>query len=146
MTNQPQQSFDQWCILELFGRQVIAGRVTEQVIGGCSFIRVDIPEINERLAFTRFYGQGAIYAMTPVSEEVARITLKRFTPEPVNVYVPELKLLEAKHEEIEDEEDETDGHDPSEKSETCGCMYCNCMNETEHGETCSDCLQGAHQG
>ena len=96
MTDQPQQqSFDQWCILELFGRQVIAGRVTEQVIGGCSFIRVDVPEIDSRAAFTRFYGQGAIYAMTPVSEEAARLALKRFEPEPVNVYVPELRQLSA---------------------------------------------------
>jgi hypothetical protein len=72
MTDQPQQqSFDQWCILELFGRQVIAGRVTEQVIGGCSFIRVDVPECNGTPQFTRFYGNGAIYAMTPVSEEAA---------------------------------------------------------------------------
>jgi hypothetical protein len=94
MTDQPQQqSFDQWCILELFGRQVIAGRVTEQVIGGCSFIRVDVPECNGTPQFTRLYGNGAIYAMTPVSEEAARVALKRFRPDPVNVYVPELRQL-----------------------------------------------------
>lgn len=93
MTDQQQKAFDQWCIVELFGRQVIAGRVTEQVIGGCSFVRVDVPEIEDRPAFTRFYGQGAIYAMTPVSEEAARIALKRFQPEPVNVYVPDLRQL-----------------------------------------------------
>ena len=95
MTDQSQPSFDQWCILELFGRQVIAGRVTEQVIGGCSFIRIDVPEIDLQPAFTRFYGQGAIYAVTPVSEEAARIALKQFRPEPVNVYVPELRFLRA---------------------------------------------------
>jgi hypothetical protein len=88
-----QQTFDQWCIVELFGRQVIAGQVTEQVIGGCSFIRVYVPETEKQPAFTRFYGQGAIYAMTPVSEEVARVALKRFSPAPVNVYVPELQSL-----------------------------------------------------
>lgn len=93
MSDKSPQSFDQWCIVELFGRQVIAGRVTEQVIGGCSFVRVDVPEIEDRPAFTRFYGQGAIYAMTPVSEEAARIALKRFQPEPVNVYVPDLRQL-----------------------------------------------------
>jgi hypothetical protein len=93
MTDQSSPSFDQWCIVELFGRQVIAGRVTEQTIGGCSFIRVDVPEMDEREAFTRFYGQGAIYAMTPVSEAVAKIALRRFQPDPVNVYVPELQQL-----------------------------------------------------
>ncbi|RJX17557.1 MAG: acetyltransferase [Desulforudis sp.] len=95
MNEKSQEAFDQWCIMELFGRQVIAGRVTEQVIGGCSFIRVDVPENNGNAAFTRFYGQGAIYAMTPVSEEVARLALKRFQPAPVNVYVPELRQLAA---------------------------------------------------
>jgi hypothetical protein len=104
MTDQPQQqSFDQWCILELFGRQVIAGRVTEQVIGGCSFIRVDVPECNGTPQFTRFYGNGAIYAMTPVSEEAARIALRRFRPDPVNVYVPELRQLAGGEMEIDDD-------------------------------------------
>ena len=89
------QTFDQWCIVEIMGRQVIAGRVTEQVIGGTAFIRVDVPEVDDEPAFTRFYGSSAIYAMTPVSEEVARVALKRFRPEPVNVYVPELRQLTA---------------------------------------------------
>jgi len=104
MTDQSQTAFDQWCILELFGRQVIAGQVTEQVIGGCSFIRIDVPETENQPAFTRFYGQGAIYAMTPVSEEAARIALKQFRPEPVNVYVPELKQLKARDEDFNDDD------------------------------------------
>ncbi len=105
---QPQPTFDQWCILELFGRQVIAGRVTEQVIGGCSFIRVDVPQMDGRAAFTRFYGQGAIYAMTPVSEEAARVALKRFEPEPVNVYVPELRQLAAGRNGLDDDDEDDD--------------------------------------
>ena len=105
MTDQSSPSFDQWCIVELFGRQVIAGRVTEQTIGGCSFIRVDVPEMEEREAFTRFYGQGAIYAMTPVSEAVARMALRRFRPEPVNVYVPEIQQLASRNPEMDDDDE-----------------------------------------
>lgn len=105
MTDQTPQSFDQWCIVEIFGRQVIAGRVTEQAIGGCSFVRVDVPEVEGRPGFTRFYGQGAIYAMTPVSEEVAKVTLKEFQPEPVNVYVPDLRRLPARNDDYDDESD-----------------------------------------
>lgn len=64
--------------------------------------------MDSRPAFTRFYGQGAIYAMTPVSEEVARVALKRFEPEPVNVYVPELRQLEAARPHGPEWEDEDD--------------------------------------
>lgn len=88
-------TFDQWCIVELMGRQVIAGRVTEQIIGGTAYVRVDVPAVDEQPAFTRFYGSSAIYCMTPVSQEAAEIALKRFRPEPVNVYVPELRQLSA---------------------------------------------------
>jgi len=92
---QTNETFDQWCIVEIMGRQVIAGRVTEQTIGGTAFIRVDVPVTDEQPAFTRFYGAGSIYAITPVSEEVVRIALNRFRPKSVNVYVPELNMLQA---------------------------------------------------
>lgn len=88
----PDNGFDQWCIVELFGHQVIAGRVTEQVVGGSSFIRVDVPETDGQPAFTRFYGNGAIYSFTPVSEQVARLAIKRYTPKPVTIYIPDLQL------------------------------------------------------
>ena len=104
-----EQSFDQFCIVEIMGRQVIAGRVTEQTIGGTAFLRVDVPECDGHPAFTRFYGSGAIYAMTPVSEEVAILALKRFRPKPVTIYVPELQMLEEKtHPDDDDYDDESD--------------------------------------
>jgi hypothetical protein len=28
----------------------------------------------------------------------------------------------------------------------CGCPYCFCSSETEHGEPCTDCEVGVHQG
>lgn len=30
--------------------------------------------------------------------------------------------------------------------ERCQCRYCRCSIETEYGVTCSNCLNGAHQG
>ena len=65
------EKFDQWAIVELFGHSRIAGRVTEQVIGGCSFVRVDVPAVNGDQPFTKLYGNGAIYAMSLVDEETA---------------------------------------------------------------------------
>lgn len=36
--------------------------------------------------------------------------------------------------------------EPTHDRPTCGCKLCFCFNETEYGETCGDCLVGAHQG
>jgi hypothetical protein len=74
--------FDSWALVELFGHQKIVGRVTEATIGGCALLRVDVPAEGTEPAYTKFYGSGAIYAMTPVSEESALALLKRIRPEP----------------------------------------------------------------
>ncbi len=47
-----EQKFEAWAIVELFGHQKIAGRLTEQTIGGCHFLRVDVPDVNGRPGFT----------------------------------------------------------------------------------------------
>jgi len=86
-------NFDQWCVVELFGHQVIAGKVSEQEIGGCSFIRVDVPTVEGSEEFTRFFSQGAIYSISPVSEEVAKIAVKDFCKTPISVYSPTLNKL-----------------------------------------------------
>ena len=63
--------FEHWALVELFGHQRIAGKVTESEIGGGKFIRVDVPAIKERSALTRYYGPAAIYGITPLTEETA---------------------------------------------------------------------------
>jgi hypothetical protein len=45
--------FDSFAIVEVFGHQKFAGRVTEQAIGGASFVRVDVPKTRKHPAFTR---------------------------------------------------------------------------------------------
>ena len=79
------ETFDQWCIIELFGHSRISGRVTEQSIGGSSFVRVDVPDTSHNKGFTKFYGPGAIYAITPTDEHTARLAAEVFsTPPPIN--------------------------------------------------------------
>ena len=34
-----------WAIVEIFGHQRIAGFLSEQTIGGQSFVRVDVPDL-----------------------------------------------------------------------------------------------------
>jgi len=95
-----QEKFDSWAVVELFGHQQIAGRVTEASIGGCSFLRVDVPDqpaIAQRNyygaepalpAYTRYFGNGAIYAMSPCTEEAARHVAARIRVKPPIAYNP----------------------------------------------------------
>ena len=76
-----------FAIVELFGHQRVAGRISEQSFGGDSFVRVDVPEVSfeerdygdERLqtrviqAHTRTFGAKAIYAINWCDEQTAAI-------------------------------------------------------------------------
>lgn len=66
-------TFETWAIVEVMGHRRFAGFVTEQTIGGASFVRVDVPKTSDELpAFTKLLGAGSIYAITPCTEETAR--------------------------------------------------------------------------
>lgn len=80
------QAFDTWALVELLGRQRIVGRVTEQAIGGASFIRVDVPDESGNIRFTRLYGAGAIYAISPIDKPTAIAIAARTDAEPVKAY------------------------------------------------------------
>lgn len=82
------EKFDAWCVVEVMGRRVHGGRVTEQTLGGATFIRIDVPEIAPagRAAFTKLLTAGSIYAITPCSEETARRVAARSGDGPMHVY------------------------------------------------------------
>lgn len=82
--NKKDNGFEQWCLLDLFGHVRLAGRVTEATIGGCSFLRCDVPE-GEGYR-TEYYGNGAIYSLRPVSEEIARAFVESHQTAPVSPY------------------------------------------------------------
>ena len=85
-----EEKFESWAIIELFGHSRIAGLISEQTIGGTSFIRVDVPEVDGCQPFTRFLGNGAIYSMTPVSEQIARLAAEKIQDKPIHIYMPEI--------------------------------------------------------
>jgi len=104
-----QERFDSWAIVELFGHTRVAGRVTNQSIGGCSFVRVDVPETKNGQAFTKLYGSGAIYGMTLTDEQTARAAAEHFAPEPFSKFEIQRYLLpEGKADEDEDDFDDED--------------------------------------
>lgn len=81
------EKFEAWAIVELFGHQVIAGRVTDQAIGGETFIRVDVPAVGEKKKFTKMFGKGAIYAITPTEESTVKAYCERNREEPIHPYM-----------------------------------------------------------
>lgn len=93
--SQPQQTFDAWCIVELFGHQKIAGRCTEQNIAGTNMLRVDVPETKNQPGFSRLLGSGAIYAINPVDETAARLMAESLNVTPIEVW--SLKRILAEH-------------------------------------------------
>jgi len=71
------------CIVELFGHTRIAGMVSEQTVGGASFVRVDVPAIGEESTFTKLYGANAIYSICPVDEGTMRAAAQSYKAAPV---------------------------------------------------------------
>ncbi|KKB59963.1 hypothetical protein [Parabacteroides goldsteinii] len=80
------ENFNLWCIVELFGHNRIAGKCSEQNIAGNNFLRVDVPTTSKQSGFTRFLSASAIYAINPVTEEVARQIADNLQIQPVNVW------------------------------------------------------------
>lgn len=90
------EKFEHWCLVELFGHQRIAGKVSEQTIGGCAFVRVDVPAVGDIPSYTRLFGNGAIYAINPVTEELARAAAASYRTVPVSPFdLPELRALRS---------------------------------------------------
>ena len=130
--------FDQqqaWAVVEVMGHNTFAGKVSEHVIGGSAFIRVDVPELPERqrkhtrniwneakgeydskeiidtippvAAFTKLIGASSIYAITPCSEEVAKRVAEQKRVVPVNVLdLPSSSSARLLEAGDEDEEDD----------------------------------------
>ncbi|WP_407427655.1 hypothetical protein [Arcticibacter sp.] len=115
--NTLQDKLEIWAIVELFGHTKIAGKVTEQNIAGTNMLRVDVPVTKENPEFTRFFGSAAIYAINPVTEEVAAAYAERLAVRPIQVFeidrMVEKKMLLLKSERtdsgyshFEDEDDD----------------------------------------
>lgn len=76
--------FTEWVVLELMGHRRLAGRLTEQNIAGDGFLRLDLyPGDVVVPALTQLYRPGAVYCITPTTEDIARRVAARSAPAPV---------------------------------------------------------------
>lgn len=89
------EAFEGWCIIEQMGHKRMAGYVSDQVIGGHSFIRVDIPGPDGTQVATQFITGQTIYAITPCTEAVAKAVALNCQPKPVNVWDLQAPALPA---------------------------------------------------
>jgi hypothetical protein len=113
-----------WAIVELMGHRRLAGYVREVQLAGAGFLRLDVHERctksgkaaglieaaeadgdpfcpdhkcrspHDIIAATQFIAPASLYALTPVTEEVARAVAKTAKPEPVHPW--EMPALEDK--------------------------------------------------
>lgn len=81
-----EQKFKTWALVELFGHTRIAGEVTEQTIAGGAMVRIDVPETEKSPAFTRIVNVQAIYAINPITEDMAKSIAEQISVKPLNAW------------------------------------------------------------
>ncbi len=86
MNEEKQIQFDTWAIVELFGHNVLAGKVTEQVIAGQSFVRIDVPKTTKCPEFTKYQLPTSVYGLTPVNEDYATRMAEKLQAQPISSY------------------------------------------------------------
>jgi hypothetical protein len=151
-------NFEGWAVVELFGHQREVGFVTTQVFGAAVLFRIDTPEIPEREytlerpeqvkqgnsylwgsigskvkregipAKTKLVGPSAIYAMTPCTEQTARMAIERMIQPPLILL--ELAAAPMLPDTLPGENVERD------ESERC-CSECGATPEEDHDIGCS---------
>jgi PRTRC genetic system protein C len=99
-------TLDQYGIVELMGRKVVAGKISKEEMFGAPLLRIDVPATTAQPAFTVLYGNTAIYGVTFTSEAVAKLTAERLKVDPVTVYVPELVTADEHRAAVEKLQDE----------------------------------------
>lgn len=104
------EKFEAWGIVELMGHQRVAGRLSEQPLGGGNLLRVDIP--NGESFRTAFYGASSIYAVHITDEAAARKIAENSGTRPTYAYelsqavariAPSASVYDDEHEEEQEE-------------------------------------------
>lgn len=111
-----QEKFEAFALVELMGRQRLAGRVTETVIAGCGFLQVDVPETTHSPKFTRLIAPGSLYAINPIDEATMKMYAENLCVKPIDSWdinafmkkVEEQRALAAPK--FDNEVDENDYH------------------------------------
>lgn len=140
--SEKQASFEGWAVVEVFGHQRYAGYVTTEAFGQAVLFRVDVPPLEERervtkhygydddgksvppgstvkesavQGYTKYFGPGAIYAMTPCTQEVAQEAVASMQSRKVSMVTlaPDRPALRASFDDgYDDDTDDSDDDEP----------------------------------
>lgn len=116
------EAFSGWAVVEIMGRQTYAGFCSEQSVAGAAMLRVDVPaqEAAGRHpaveAYTKLFGSGSIYSLTPCSEEMAMRVLAQEGRPPFYLYDEPQMALPAPFD-CEDVEDYQNGEEDGDQFE-----------------------------
>ena len=80
------EKIELFAVVELFGHQRIAGKVTEQAFGSSTFVRIDVPETHQQPKFTRLVNPSAVYAINPVTEDVMITMANSIQQKPIDAW------------------------------------------------------------
>lgn len=84
--NQQEEKKEFWAIVSLMGHQQLAGFLDEYTMGGCSFLRLTVPETPKQPQWTRLFKDNSIYAIDPCTEAVAKWKAERLDIAPIAVW------------------------------------------------------------
>lgn len=95
-----------WVLLELMGHRQRVGMAREEYVGSGKMIRIDIPTGAEGDTVTEFYGTSAVYALRPITEDVAKDHWAATDPRPVRPaqYRERSQIEHHDHDEYDEEE------------------------------------------
>lgn len=88
-----QPAYEGRAVLEIMGHRRLAGYLSEQLVAGVPFVRIDVPGPEGTMA-SQLYSPSSVYAITPTTEEIARGVAAQNQPRPVHPW--ELPRLQGR--------------------------------------------------
>ena len=84
MQNEEKKEF--WAIVSLMGHTQLAGFLSEYTMGGCSFLKLTIPETSKQPEWTRLFKDNSVYSIDPVTEDIARYRAEGLNVSPLSIW------------------------------------------------------------
>lgn len=88
-----------WAIVEVMGHNEYSGLISAEVVAGAPMLRVDVPAVPGRDGFTKFLSSSAIYAISPCTEETARLRAADLKKTPFESWSVERQVINKLREE-----------------------------------------------